>query len=163
MAEVPFWAIPATLVIGIAVGWALTAESRRLAHEDKQWWRHAALDAGRRATAMHREVVRLRNRYRPVGFAPYRKPCPAPNGWPDPEPSDLIRRLPDPNARPAAVVRGLPAAPPKAPPAPAWCHEPLDPERPDPEGELVGGVFHLDHRLVHTSELDLSGLMTGAA
>lgn len=111
MTDVPWAAIPITLLVGIAVGWLLTAESRRLAHEDKQAWRQQCLDANRRAGDLQRQVVRLHRRYRPVGFAPYAKPGPAANGWPDPEPGELIRRGPDPTAATVAVVRGLPAKP----------------------------------------------------
>lgn len=44
------------------------------------------------------------------------------------------------------------------PDAPAWCHEP-HPDA-DPEGELVGGRFRLDPRLVNTSEVVLPWLET---
>lgn len=71
-----------------------------------------------------------------IGITPPRDGAP----WP----------APDPDPRP---VHGPPDP---APTAPWWCHTP--PLEADPEGELIGGVFHLDPRLVRTGEVVLPWL-----
>lgn len=76
---------------------------------------------------------RLRHTLSVTGFTPPRHG----NPWPEPAP---LHGPPEP-----------------VPDAPAWCYEPIDA---DPEGELVGGIFHLDERCANTSETPLPWLVT---
>ena len=134
MSEALSGAAAVVAALALYVWW--TEGERRDAKARLTQWRDDCCKARALLLEERAKNRRLRHQIAYTGITPPRDSEP----WVDPDP------------RP---VYGPPVP---VPPAPAWCHEPV-PEA-DPEGELVGGVFHLDARLVTTSEVVLPWLET---
>lgn len=134
MPDIPFFWLPAAVLLGVAVGWACSFESRRLAHEDMRRWRRDCLRTRAQRDQQRAENRRLRHRLAVDGINPH-PTRPGRDGWPDPLPGDLRWDWPapaprrplnptDPQVFTVPAVRWAPTPDPLA-----WCWEPITDRR----------------------------------
>lgn len=149
----PLWLLVIAAVLSLCAGVVLGAGGRQVNRDDVRWWKRQYLLSNSENCDLRRQRDWLKRRLAYTGIVPPHGHWPAPNGWPDPDPHDLIT-----SDNPPAPTAGAIPEPEPAPPVPAWTTE-----HQDEDLELVGGVVQWNPGLAETGEMVVGDFLGGAA